>query len=299
MDDGNSGKQYGRRTFIKTLAIGGGTIATVPGAKAKQQDVQKETVHLDTGGMSSINKASVIRKNSENYVIKMSGTMPPDSDDKTYTVSLLDESTSRASKAAMDSSRGEKPSASLQNASLQETSANSNGRKAETDSTSTTGMDQDTSTAPTNDNQSSEIVEPQDGWAARGVKGAEITSEDPVNLPVTRTRYWMDWSSSNGEVDYVDSQGRWKAWEYTAPPSDWNHNGSWFNSVDWGGSTAVRTYHVDYINWTWQWNSNKTEAFHRIKLTAYPDGAMGWDTTYWHSGEDAGLLSAKTSHIGD
>jgi hypothetical protein len=210
---GSSVKQYGRRSFLKHLAIGGGAIATIPVAKGKQPDEQERTVYPDTSGILQINKASVTRKDAETYVIKMSGTTPPDSDNKKYTVSLRDESASRESNATM--SRSGQPSVSLQNASLQETSPTPIGRNAETDSTVTTGEDRKTGTAPTNDNQSSGMVEPRDGWADRGVKGARLTSKDPINAKIVETRHEMNWSSSNSEVDHVDSHGEWKTWKYT------------------------------------------------------------------------------------
>lgn len=107
----------------------------------------------------------------------------------------------------------------------------------------------------------------------------------------------MDWTPNYDEVYDVDSHWAWRAWKYTAPPSDWNHESQWLRNLDYGGDTAIQKYHVDYINWTWQWNYNKTEVFHRIKITANPDGALSWDTSWWHTGEDAGALSAEVGFI--
>ncbi len=106
----------------------------------------------------------------------------------------------------------------------------------------------------------------------------------------------MRWTTSGGEADWYNAKGAWWAGEFVAPPSDWDHNDSWFGSPNWSGSTVKLTYHVDYINWTWQWNDVKTEAFHRITLIGNPGGYLNWSTNHWHTGEDAGLLSAQAGH---
>lgn len=76
---------------MKTLGMGVWATATLPVATAKHPAGQAKTVHLDTGGMPALKNAIVTRKDAENHIIEMGGIVPPEGDDTTYLVSLLDD----------------------------------------------------------------------------------------------------------------------------------------------------------------------------------------------------------------
>lgn len=276
-----------RRSFLKTLGVGCG-LGVLPIASAKGGP--EAQVELDTSEHDTIDTARLVRERGGDLRIEMAGTVAPTSDARAYTVGFPDDangSTTRDTTAVdIDTARLTGATPIQRNGDAGAAQRPSSGEVRRSDgSDRITGSDG----VGAADHDGGDSESDHEG-------GAWIVSEDPVNLNVAKTQHWLQWDETAGNVDWADAAGSWTAWEYTVPPSDWNHNDSWFTGYDFGGNTAEITYKVDYINWTWNWNHNKTEAFHRITLVGNPGGDLNWSTTHWHTGEDAGLLNAKAGH---
>jgi hypothetical protein len=127
--------------------------------------------------------------------------------------------------------------------------------------------------------------------------GIWVRSEDSPDVDLTYTEGWIDWTTSGGEVDYVD-------WKYHAVGCDtgcstWYVEDSGHNYSDFSGDTVEVKFYGDFYNYDFPSDGGRTEAHHRLWTTGNPDGSMDWTTDHWHTGEHAWSLRTDAGWFGN
>jgi hypothetical protein len=127
--------------------------------------------------------------------------------------------------------------------------------------------------------------------------GIWVRSEDSPDIDLTYTEGWIDWTTSGGEVDYVD-------WKYHAVGCDtgcstWYVEDSGHNYSDFSGDTVEVKFYGDFYNYDFPSDGGRTEAHHRLWTTGNPDGSMDWTTDHWHTGEHAWSLRTDAGWFGN
>lgn len=132
--------------------------------------------------------------------------------------------------------------------------------------------------------------------------GAWIRAEDPPNLSLAETRSTMDWTESNGSVDWVHWYLWRNAWEHSLPwpegKSTWEYDGYNVDTSFDDDQVSVVT-RAEYINWNWGGHQESTEITQRIYLFGRPDGSLQWATLQDVTGEDAWLLHHHAGNYRD
>ncbi len=274
-----------RRTFLKVLGtgIGGVTIGT-RAVNAQEQPDPVRTLGPTTAGHPTLDDVVVQFHDNNTVKVGMGGTLSEPTDPAGYTVRIR------------NSEKGNTPeqaSASIQRIQKSDlpTQAKSND-KGTTDNGGAHGSARRSNTDSgigTRDHSGGDNESDYEG-------GCWIRSEDPPDLNLCKTDHWTTWTTSGGEVDYVEWRYEWTAWEYTIPESDWNHLDSYHDGIDWSGNDANSRVVADYYNDTWRNDDNRTWAYHRTNISCDPDGSMSWWTDHWHAGEDSGLLRVDAGH---
>lgn len=125
--------------------------------------------------------------------------------------------------------------------------------------------------------------------------GCWVRSEDPGDLDLCMTKFWMVWDRSGGDVG-------WNDWRYNAKGFDtpaqtyWNLRNAWFGNSNFDGDDVTADMGANYRNWNWRADSKNTDAHHRLNLSGDPDGSLTWWTNQWHTGQDSHLLRTDTGH---
>lgn len=133
--------------------------------------------------------------------------------------------------------------------------------------------------------------------------GIWTRSEDPIDLNLAITEGWIDWTTSGGEVDYV--QWKWHAVACETCCTTWYIEDAGHSYSDFSGSDVDVKFYGDYYNYNYGDDNERTEAHHRLWTSGNPDGSMNWWTDHWHNGEssgnlrtDAGWFSNYDEHTG-
>lgn len=118
--------------------------------------------------------------------------------------------------------------------------------------------------------------------------GIWTRSEDIIDIDLAYTEGWIDWTTSGGEVDYVQ-------WKYHAVGCDtgcstWYVEDADHDYTEFSGDDSATGFHGDFYNYDFGDSSERTDAYHRLYVNANPDGSMDWTTNHWHEGEYSGSL---------
>jgi hypothetical protein len=131
--------------------------------------------------------------------------------------------------------------------------------------------------------------------------GIWVRSEDSADVDLTYTEGWIDWTTSGGEVDYV--QWKWHATACSPGAADWNIDDAGHSYSDFSGDDVEVKFYGDYYDYATGDDSERTNSYHRLYATGHPNGSMSWDTIHWHTGEaadshsfDAGYFSQYDQH---
>lgn len=277
-----------RRDTLKRLGVAGAVLTTPVRTVAAESD-QTRLIRPDSSGYDALDEVVVTITESGNTRVDMSGTRSTDvRETKGYRTQLVNAQTSdgRLTPQLASATVVELPSSMLPKQKTDQP-----GTSSEADSGSGTA-----SSGGSGNNESDK----QGGVWAR--------TEDPIDITLTQTDHWIEWTTADGDVDWV--KWNWKAeWHSVesppAPPSLGKDTSIWKSDdhghcyTDFEGNAVESKASADYYNWTWGHDKNKTTTHHRIIVEGNPDGSLGWQTSHWHTGEDAMLLHVDVGIHGD
>jgi hypothetical protein len=264
-----------RRTLIKNLGYTATalTLACQP-ALGDDPDVV-QTKNLDTSDYPHLKGVTVTLFENGHAKVEMSGTRPANpSEAKGYSVQLGDLG-ENPGRRALDRA----------NARVESLPAN----KVVAENAPRTG----TSTGKTGSGSDGTSSDSNLGTMSHGGNDGEsnyegglwVRSEDSGDFTLAITEGWIDWTTSGGEVDYVD--WLWHATACAPGLADWNIDDAGHSYTDWSGDDVEVKFYGDYYDYASSDDSKRTDSYHRLYAYGNPDGSMDWDTTHWYTGEDA------------
>lgn len=120
----------------------------------------------------------------------------------------------------------------------------------------------------------------------------QITTHDPVECKLCRTKQTLEWShDTNTASTYVSSRdytGAW--WDPTGCGTNWHHDyTNWvdqYSSTDKCYTECEGQYYCD----NFQDDNKRTFSYHKVHNTGYSDGTKDYWATADHSGEGSSYL---------
>lgn len=269
-----------RRKVLKLLGTVGSASAFSTGvaAAAGRKKGNKRTLRPETAGLDTVDEVVVVISEGGGVRVDMGGTIEPGTPARGYTTEIHH---LRGRNGKITPNRAQAVVKRIPNRKIPD-EARSN--RKETVVVEGTSDESDGPQVMTDggDNQSD------------GEGGCWVRSEDPADLDLALTEFWMAWDRSGRNVD-------WWEWRYKCTPyqyyfSNWWLENDWFGNADGSNRDVDADMGAEYKNYNWRGYKDYTTADHRLNLSGDPDGSLTWWTSQWHEGEDDYLLRTDTGH---